>query len=172
MLLAYGILRRYWDYLDPTAQQTIAALEEFEEAPDRQPDPPLDDFSSVMDLLIEYQKAAKGEPAMTLWLVGGWWPEVTRHWSEQELPQSWRPLFNDVFGDAFQPVVFDGRWRTSDVVRLATAIYDEKAFERMPILADALMDAGCSKEPIIAHCHGNRPHIRGCWAVDLILGKA
>src|ERR1700722_12748666 len=60
MLLAFGILRRYWDHLAPEARQTIAALEALEEAPDRPREPPLDDFSNVMDLLNEYQDAAEG----------------------------------------------------------------------------------------------------------------
>jgi hypothetical protein len=77
----------------------------------------------------------------------------------------------DIFGNPFRPVTFDPRWRTSDVVGLARAIYDDKAFERMPILADALMDAGCEDEQIIAHCRGDGPHVRGCWVVDLVLGK-
>ena len=76
-----------------------------------------------------------------------------------------------LFGNPFRPVTFDPRWRTSDVVGLARAIYDDKAFERMPILADALMDAGCEEEQIIAHCRGDGPHVRGCWVVDLVLGK-
>ncbi len=77
----------------------------------------------------------------------------------------------DIFGNPFRPVTFDPRWRTSDVVGLAQAIYDDKAFERMPILADALMDAGCEEEQIIAHCRGDGPHVRGCWVVDLVLEK-
>jgi hypothetical protein len=80
-------------------------------------------------------------------------------------------LFRCVFGNPFRPVAFDPRWRTSDVVGLARAIYDDKAFDRMPILADALMDAGCEEEQIIAHCRGDGPHVRGCWVVDLILEK-
>jgi hypothetical protein len=80
-------------------------------------------------------------------------------------------ILEDIFGNSFSPVEFDSRWRTSDVLGLARAIYDDKAFERMPILADALMDAGCEDEQVIAHCRGERPHVRGCWVVDLVLGK-
>ena len=80
-------------------------------------------------------------------------------------------LFRDIFGNPFRPITIDPRWLTSNVVDLATAIYDERAFERMPILADALMDAGCDDEEIIAHCRGPGPHVRGCWLVDLLLGK-
>jgi hypothetical protein len=54
---------------------------------------------------------------------------------------------------------------------LAQAIYDERAFDRLPILADALLDAGCDNEELLAHLRSEGPHVRGCWAVDLILGK-
>ncbi len=81
-------------------------------------------------------------------------------------------ILRDIYGNPFRPVTFDPRWRTTDVVGLAHAIYDDKAFERMPILADALMDAGCEEEQIISHCRSDGPHVRGCWVVDLILEKA
>jgi len=81
-------------------------------------------------------------------------------------------ILRDIFGNPFRPIAIDPRWLTSTVVDLASAIYQEKAFDRMPILADALMDAGCDNEEIIAHCRGEGPHVRGCWAVDLLLGKS
>jgi hypothetical protein len=81
-------------------------------------------------------------------------------------------LIRELIGNPFQSVVGDPRWRTSDVIGLAQAIYEEKAFERMPILADALMDAGCEDEQLIAHCRGESQHVRGCWLVDLVLGNA
>ena len=56
-------------------------------------------------------------------------------------------------------------------MRIAQAIYDKRAFDRMPILADALEDAGCDNADILAHCRGPNEHVRGCWVVDLILGK-
>ncbi len=80
-------------------------------------------------------------------------------------------LLRDIFGKPFRPVTPDPRWFTSTVVDLAKAIYEGRAFDRMPILADALMDAGCDSEEIIEHCRGNGPHVRGCWVVDLLLGK-
>lgn len=58
------------------------------------------------------------------------------------------------------------------MVKLARAIYDERAFERMPILADALEDAGCHNPDILEHCRGPGPHVRGCWVVDILLEKA
>jgi hypothetical protein len=64
-------------------------------------------------------------------------------------------------------------WRTSDVMALAAGIYEERAFERMPILADALQDAGCDSDDILNHLRDpNATHVRGCWALDLVLGKS
>jgi hypothetical protein len=54
---------------------------------------------------------------------------------------------------------------------LARGIYDEAAFDRMPILADALQDAECENEDILNHLRGPGPHVKGCWVIDMILGK-
>jgi hypothetical protein len=80
-------------------------------------------------------------------------------------------ILRDIFGNPFRPVTIIPEWRTSTVLALAQGIYDEKAFDRMPILADTLQDAGCSNEDILNHCRGPGPHTRGCFVVDLILGK-
>ena len=80
--------------------------------------------------------------------------------------------FRDVAGNPFRPVVADPAWLTSKVVAIATAIYADRAFDRMPILADALEEAGCLNADILLHCRGAGPHVRGCWVVDLVLGKA
>jgi hypothetical protein len=57
------------------------------------------------------------------------------------------------------------------VARLALGIYQERAYDRLPILADALEEAGCSDQDILSHLHCAGPHVRGCWALDLLLGK-
>jgi hypothetical protein len=78
----------------------------------------------------------------------------------------------DILGNPFRPVALNSEWLTSDVVALAKGIYEERAFDRMPILADAMQDAGCDNEDVLSHCRGPGPHVRGCWVVDLILGKS
>jgi hypothetical protein len=81
-------------------------------------------------------------------------------------------VVRDIFGPLpFREVPVSPEWLTSDVVALARGIYDEKAFERLPYLADALMDAGCENEEVLEHCRGAGTHVRGCWVVDLLLGK-
>lgn len=79
---------------------------------------------------------------------------------------------DDIFGNPFRLVVFHPEWRTETVVALARGCYDDRAWERLPVLADALEDAGCANGDILAHCRGPGPHVRGCWVVDAALGKA
>ena len=64
------------------------------------------------------------------------------------------------------------KWNDRAVIRIAQAIYDERAFDRLPILADALEDADCDDADILSHCRGPGPHVRGCWVVDLLLSKS
>jgi hypothetical protein len=80
-------------------------------------------------------------------------------------------LMRDVLGNPFQPVSLQTTWLTSTVVRLAQTFYEDHAFDRLPILADALEEAGCTDATILGHLRGPGPHVRGCWAVDLLLGK-
>ncbi|MBP3958569.1 hypothetical protein J8F10_25245 [Gemmata sp. G18] len=77
----------------------------------------------------------------------------------------------EIVGNPFRPVIFEQEWRTSDVLSLAKGIYELSAFDRMPILADALQDAGCDNSDILNHCRGAGLHVRGCWVVDHVLGK-
>ena len=86
-------------------------------------------------------------------------------------PKVYANLLRCILGNPFRPVTLDPAWRTSTVVALAKGIYDDRAFDRLPVLADALQDAGCENDDILNHCRGDGPHARGCWVVDLVLGK-
>jgi hypothetical protein len=77
----------------------------------------------------------------------------------------------DICGNPFRPVPVDPSWLTSDVLALASGIYSEGAFDRMPILADALQDAGYDNDDVLNHCRQPGEHTKGCWAIDLLLGK-
>ena len=77
----------------------------------------------------------------------------------------------DIFGNPFRPVVFDKSWRTSSAIALAKTMYDARRFDAMPILSDALQDEGCEDAEILGHCRNPGAHVRGCWVVDLVLGK-
>jgi hypothetical protein len=81
-------------------------------------------------------------------------------------------LFHDVFGNPFRPRMIDPNWLTAQdgaVTRLARDIYDRRAFAEMPVLGDALEDAGCADEGILSHCRGGGLHARGCWLLDALL---
>jgi hypothetical protein len=84
-------------------------------------------------------------------------------------------LLRCIFGNPFHPQpVLDSSilaWNGGTVPKLAQAVYEERAFDRLPVLADALEDAGCADAELLGHLRGPGPHVRGCWAVDLLLGK-
>lgn len=80
-------------------------------------------------------------------------------------------VLRDIFGNAFPPVNIAPQWRTSDVLSLAQTIYDERSFDRLPELADALEEAGCGHAQIFEHLREPGLHVKGCWALDLVLGR-
>jgi hypothetical protein len=81
-------------------------------------------------------------------------------------------LLREIIGNPFRPVEFAPEWRTDTAVTLARQMYEAREFSAMPILADALQDAGCDNLDILDHCRDTSlTHVRGCWAVDLVLGK-
>ncbi len=128
--------------------------------------------------------------AMDAALDSAFWVHASRRpemnwadWSEYVSngpPYRWVPTntapvvlpLRDIFGNPFRPVTFSPAWRTDTVVALARQMYESRDFGAMPILADALQDAGCEDEQILAHCRdANATHVRGCWVVDLVLWK-
>ncbi|MCE9568121.1 MAG: hypothetical protein K8U57_39465 [Planctomycetes bacterium] len=75
----------------------------------------------------------------------------------------------DIFGNPFCPVAFSPDWRTSTAIAIAQGMYVSRDFSAMPILADALQDAGCDNADILDHCRDEgQVHVRGCWVVDLV----
>jgi hypothetical protein len=92
------------------------------------------------------------------------WEQEPRHWQ--------CGLALDIFGNPFRPMVLDESWLTAIVTSITSLIYEERAFDRLPILADALEDAGCTNEDLLTHCRQHGEHVRGCWVLDLLLGKS
>jgi hypothetical protein len=97
-------------------------------------------------------------------LVGGFWDGLVYAPPQADLARC-------IFGNPFRPVDVDPAWRTSTVATIARQMYDSRDFSPMPILADALQDAGCDSADVLEHCRGPGPHVCGCWVVDLVLGK-
>ena len=80
-------------------------------------------------------------------------------------------FIRDIFGNPFHSHILESAHQTATVIALAEAIYADRAFDRLPILADALEDAGCENIDILKHCREPGEHVRGCWVIDLLLGK-
>jgi hypothetical protein len=108
---------------------------------------------------------------------GGWRHEIYKEL--RRLRGAARTACCELLRDVFGPLPVRGipalrwwlAWEDGVVARLAQGIYHEGAFERLPILADALEDAGCTSADILEHCRGPGPHVRGCWVLDLLLEK-
>jgi hypothetical protein len=84
------------------------------------------------------------------------------------------PFVRDVFGNPFRPVKPGAswlQWHDRIVPKMAQAIYDDSAFDRLPILADALEEAGCTDHAVLDHCRQPGEHARGCWVIDLLLAN-
>jgi len=96
------------------------------------------------------------------------WPATEKN-TQRKHEQS--VLLRDIVGlHPFQPIAIEPSWQTSTVTALARGIYEEKVFDRLILVADALMDSGCDNDEILDHCRLPAEHVRGCWVVDGLLG--
>jgi hypothetical protein len=132
------------------------------------------DAQNLLQLSLTSLVTPRMIPAHVAWLVRAAF-DPTKH----DNPNKWEDckpqadLVRDLFGNPYQPVKIDTSWRTDTALSLARTMYENRDFSAMPILADALQDAGCDSEDILNHCRdSNATHVRGCWVVDLVLGKA
>jgi hypothetical protein len=105
-----------------------------------------------------------------VWQAGGYGLCDSEAISRSERTQQ-SAMLRDIFGNPFRPVARQSVCMTQTVTMLAQGIYESRDFSVMPILADALEDAGCDNPDILSHCRGPGPHVRGCWVIDLLLGK-
>jgi hypothetical protein len=80
-------------------------------------------------------------------------------------------LLREILGNPFRESTVAAAWLTADVLMLARGISEERAFERLPILADALQEAGCDDQDILEHCRNGGPHHPACWVMDLIFRR-
>ncbi len=100
-------------------------------------------------------------------------PFLRRTWLRERVRQM--QLVREVFGSPFQSALAVDpswlAWNGDTAAKLAAALYEERAFDRLPVLADALEDSGCADANLLGHLRGPGPHLRGCWALDRVLGK-
>jgi hypothetical protein len=178
---------------DPVCQRTLQALENYIEG--------VADTFSYMASTEKFDKVRRDScPKMTIVDVRAWnalycavhrrWLEYfddnyaeDRWWIAMGITQdAWSGsranenrvqsnMLRDIFGNPFHPTTLDPAWLTPTVKALAQAIYTDRTFEAMPVMGDALEEAGCTNEDVLSHCRGPGLHTRGCWALDLVLGK-
>jgi hypothetical protein len=103
------------------------------------------------------------------------WCQKRRAWpggTDVEMSTAQATVLRCIVGPfLFRPITLDRAWLTPTVTEIAEAIYDDRAFDSLPALADALEEAGCNNTDILAHCRQQGPHLRGCWVLDLLLGR-
>jgi hypothetical protein len=184
-LFACACCRRVWDrILTDWAREAVHASERFADGLiDRH------ELRQIRSAAEQVRPRRQQEPGEKIGneLTGGLWcrstAEMAREvaWETSGLGprrkerQSQAALLRCIVGNPFRPVpVIDPcwlSWNNGTVSRLAQVIYEERAFDHLPILADALEEAGCDHADLLDHCRRAGPHCPGCWAVDLLVGK-
>lgn len=199
-LLVVGCCQRIWNLLPPVSRSGVEALElsadglatssdlrttlenACAEAEAADNDPPGTLTYSTASVCLSYPPTTPSAASCMETAVSAVACDWAENSSEADYDSAWEirrtqerfaqaHLLLDIFGNPFRPIAFIPEWRTSTVVSIARIMYDSRDFATMPVLADALQDAGCENEDILNHCRSGGPHVRGCWVVDLILGK-
>jgi hypothetical protein len=140
---------------------------EIEEGP--WPDPRAAAFAAAAAVLLTARAAAERPPQSAALLPPAAAARVGRGEKKAQ-----RQLLRDLVGNPFRPTQVQPAWRAwngGTLVRMARVVYDECRFSDLPILADALEEAGCADNAILAHCRCGGEHARGCWVIDQLLGK-
>jgi hypothetical protein len=190
-LFACACARRYWDEFGRQPHKNVDALRSGVEAAERFADGEMDRaaFEAAVAVAREEGQGISvlaapafiaGHATLAVAFEGAW--EVARlgpcaggdwsgppFWAEQRAECE---LLRDVFGNPFRPAKRPACLprRGGTIRALAETIYRDRTFAELPVLADALEDAGCSDDVILSHLRAPGPHVRGCWAVDLLRG--
>lgn len=151
-----------------------AELDEYP-PPDFLPRPPLDPLTS--DALELAATLAWPDPLASRVrnMVGSWPAHVVRITAgdseSQKEVETQIQLLHEIFGNPFRPIPFSADWRTDTAAAIAKQMYESRDFGSMPTLAAALQNGGCDSDDVLNHCRSCSPHVRGCWVIDLVLGK-
>ncbi len=166
------------------AQQLACAV--LEETGANRKSHPVEDIARVITIpTLDAQTVAHATAMNVVGVIGEMaWKEAMgqgRRRQEKKRREAWRQeestqisLLPDVVGNPFRPATLAPvwlDWNDGVIRKLAQAVYDDRAFDRLPVLADALEEAGSTDAALLTHCRGPGPHVRGCWLVDLLLDK-
>jgi hypothetical protein len=189
-LFVVACCRRIWKLMDSPIKQVVEVAERYVDGNATEPELASSRaVASAVPSAIVANRVAKAAWLSTVMGSGATWRMIGRvasaaAWEasgeREDRPQA--DLLRCIFGNPFRPspplasAVL--AWNDGTVRRIAEGVYEERKMPegtldtaRLAILADALLDAGCDNEELIAHLRGEGPHVRGCWALDLILGK-
>jgi hypothetical protein len=171
-LFAVACSRRIWHCIDVPGRAAVEAAEDFA------------DGKVSAEELRAARLACQGAGGQAAWYAAATNPEIAARNAarsaqagaamlgvevDEILAQA--KLLREIFGNPFRPSSVNPSRLNRDVVNLAQAIYDERAFDQMPDLAHELENAGCVSEEILRHFRVPVPHVRGCWALDLVLER-
>lgn len=197
-LFGCACCRRIWHLLDERCRHAVAVAEWY--ADGLAADAEVEAARREVNACCNETALTPGLPAMYSWAYSAarlvlfdtpfWKPNAAEQWAFgaawTAAEAAWRhdggdgpagearhqlALLRDVFENPYQPGWVDPTVLTPTVVSLARTIYEARAFDRLPALADALHAAGCEDEAVLSHCRSEGPHVLGCWAVDLVLGN-
>lgn len=175
-LLAIAWSRHVWEWLGPVSRELVEEFEAFLDEPEGA------NYTVADDMVEPFRRDSDRAPEQIVELFDA----LPTMFGLDPAPADYRTaidnigrdyrrglglIIHEIYGNPFRSVVVEASWLTTDARLLAGGIYTDRAFDRMPILADALQDAGCDNDDILNHCRGPGPHVRGCWVIDLVLGK-
>jgi hypothetical protein len=141
------------------------------------------EFGTSYDVLVNQALKATASEVLSVTNVWALVTEYVRRYASNDpripgadkLVDHGRRVLHDIFGPLpFRPVALEPSWlawKDGTIPKLAQRIHDDRAFGRLSMLADALIDAGCDSKDILSHCRQQGEHVWGCWPVDLLLGK-
>lgn len=179
-LFACACCRQIWDLLtDERSRRAVEVAERFADGLAR-----LEELNTVQEEAWASRGltwVSRGVGAVGAWVaretmdndVVGWVIRAADALNEKHVAGSSCTLIRCIFGPLpFRPVTLNPAWLTPAVTMLSQAIYDERAFDHLPILADALSESGCDNQDILSHCRKPGEHVKGCWVLDLLLGRS
>jgi hypothetical protein len=186
-----AICRRYWKYLPEASRAILLESERLADGPIRAGAEGMDLCRRANAVVVPFDRQyptkqfpsaeiriQRNAAAAVCYAVipGELWGAVSYFWDMSNDEQTAHPaVIRDIFGNPLRTVSVAHPWRAWNdgaVRKMAQAIYDDRASDRLPLLADALEDAGCANAAILDHCRYGGEHVRGCWVVDLLLGKS